>query len=199
MDTTIEYAIRDLSSLKGITASHWNARSLKKNIDDTTRFLLESDVEILGISESRLHDGLGDEMFNVEGYILERQDRTKESGKKCGGGVAVYYKNSLKYELLSEFSTCTPHVESLWLRVNLTSSNPVIYGILYRPLSGCVNTSLNNLEEIMMNIQSQMTCEFTLMGDMNVNWDKTSDIKTKRYKEFMCRFNQPDYILDSCL
>ena len=77
-------AIPDLSSNKGITLIHWNARSMYNKLDEVIHLLEDSDCEIMCISESWLTPDIDDEMILHQGYSIYRSDRDEKSGKTRG-------------------------------------------------------------------------------------------------------------------
>ena len=55
-------------------ADQLNANSLRYKLDELTPLLTEKAVDILFISETKLDTSFRDQLFQVEGYRLERRD-----------------------------------------------------------------------------------------------------------------------------
>ena len=81
-----------------------NATSLKRHIEPVKQ-LLGSDLSyhILGVAETRLGPTVDDNLFNIPGYSIIRQDRNTG-----GGGVALYVRDTLKVKILANSSTTRP-------------------------------------------------------------------------------------------
>ena len=65
-------------------------------------------------------------MIKVHGYVLERNDQ----GSRHGGGVAMYIKESLCYELHSESEFRNSQIESLWIKVERNHYDLFFYKII---------------------------------------------------------------------
>ena len=64
--------------------------SLRKHRHELEIILRENEIDIIGVSETRLDGTVTDSMVSIEGYRIFRNDRDAN-----GGGVAIYVKNSL--------------------------------------------------------------------------------------------------------
>ena len=73
-----------------------NARSLRKNVDYITQYIIEHDIDLLTITETRLTDTDQDIIngitFNSAIYTCYRCDRITST---FGGGVAIFLKNNM--------------------------------------------------------------------------------------------------------
>ena len=94
-----------------------NVRSMmnENKREELGLLLEEKQFDVLGITESWTHDGIGDAEIAFPGYRLFRKDR---SGKhKCrGGGVLLYVKEDFIVEELT--SELDKENESLWVRIS---------------------------------------------------------------------------------
>ena len=136
-----------IRKLKGHTVVGWNIRSLLSKIEEVDRLIL-LDPEIVGISETRLNDTIDDSMISVSGYNMYRADRTVNSGKKSGDGLIIYYKNNLRIQLQHKLTVCDPDIEMMWVRLELTNTRSIYYGLIYRPLTGNLDNFLNHLKVV---------------------------------------------------
>ena len=91
-------SIKDMRKLKGITIAHINIHSINRKLEEVIRILSQGDIDVLCISETWLNKSVPNSMISITGYNTIRLDRTAASGKKTGGGLIVYYKNS--YDVL---------------------------------------------------------------------------------------------------
>ena len=75
-----------------------NIVSLQAHIDELRVYMHSKVIDILAINESRLCSSISNGEVSITGYILERNDRNRD-----GGGVALYIKNTINYELLHDY------------------------------------------------------------------------------------------------
>lgn len=70
---------------------HLNIRSLLTKLDEVKLNLLNGKQNVLGFSERWLHNYVNDNLIEVSGYQLLRQDRCSENEKKSkdGGGLFI--------------------------------------------------------------------------------------------------------------
>ena len=83
-------SLEDLSSFKGITLVHWNARSLYPKMDNVIVWLDLSKIDCLIISETWLTENVPTSFISVDGYHTFRWDRSLNTGKTRGGGLLCY-------------------------------------------------------------------------------------------------------------
>lgn len=141
---------------------HINIRSIVNKSEQIEHLLIDSNIDILGISESWLTPKSPTAAVNVQGYNTFRRDR--ETGK--GGGVLANVKSHLKCELISWPQEV--NIECIGLNVTLSSSMSFTVICMYRPPSA-KDIFYNQLETVLNCCNAQR--EIILMGDLNVNWD----------------------------
>ena len=82
----------------GLKVGFINVTSLKKHIESVKQLLTDDlSYHILGVAETRLGPIVDDNLFNLPGYSVIRQDRNNG-----GGGVALYVRDTLKVKILSK-------------------------------------------------------------------------------------------------
>ena len=74
----------DIRYIKGIKILHLNIRSLYNKLDEIRLLVVESNPDILGISETWLHNGIDDSEIHIPNFSLLRKDR-----RDGYGGVAL--------------------------------------------------------------------------------------------------------------
>ncbi len=173
-----------MAGFQGITISHINIRSLNRKLEEIIRILDQSDSEILCISESWLNQSVPDHMVGINGYNLIRSDRTRESGKLTGGGLIIYYKKELNVTCLEELTICTPNIETLWVKLQLKQSRPQYIGLVYRPPDGDVDSATEILMNQITAIRARGNGDIMLTGDINVDWNKQRESRTKKLIDF---------------
>ena len=96
-ENSADYA--SISYQKGLTFLNLNVRSLLPKIDIVRHLVHEANPEVVGITETWLHEGVQDSEISIPNYILYRLDRTENDrvhGAVQHGGVALYIKSRKK-------------------------------------------------------------------------------------------------------
>lgn len=139
-----------------------NVRSLTKNYDQTEIMIKEMKPNLIFLSETRLVEEIENSEVNIKSYKLIRCD----SNTRSTGGVAIYVKNTVKYEVIS--NECI--VNNVWLIAIKTNNKRLkgTYVVLYK-------SHMANDNEFIAAFQSW--CEEKLnyeesiyiCGDFNIN------------------------------
>ena len=148
-----------------------NIRSLFNKLDVVKSYLLINNVDICFFTETWLNSNIRNSMINIPGYEILRSDRHN----KRGGGVAVYYKDSLNVQLVNpriKFLTFS-NFEYIALELNTSSSSKILFLCFYIPPDSakCIQT-VTNMVKIVSSYISH-TQPFVLLGDLNfpsANW-----------------------------
>ena len=127
-----------------------------KNYDEIKLLLMETNLDILLIVETWLKDVVPDSMIQIEGYNILRSDRDLNSGKQTGGGVCLYIKQNINYKQLDNLITCTPSLESIWLKIKIPKTRRWVIGGIYRPPDGPESTFLEELESNLISIINEL-------------------------------------------
>ena len=77
-----------------LTCFHINAGSIPKHYDEIVRLLNETNVDILGVSETFICEKTPKIFYEVPGYHFVHKDRNM----KCRGGTGLYIKNGLSFK-----------------------------------------------------------------------------------------------------
>ena len=80
---------------KGLLSTHLNIRSIWRKIDLLRTVFHDNNVDIITFSETWLTTDIPNELVNIEGYDLVRNDRSWSENPnslyaKKGGGVCTY-------------------------------------------------------------------------------------------------------------
>ena len=110
----------------GLNVGHLNAEGLRGKLPKIKFLLLETGLDILAITETKLPSNVSDEEMGIEGYFVARKDRDSNAG-----GVLLYYKQTLTaYE---ETKLKVPsEMERIWINVN-SQSQTWLVACVYRP------------------------------------------------------------------
>ena len=168
-----------LKKHKGLAIAHINIRSLWPKID-TLKILLqhEIDVDILGLSESWLTSTLDNNIVNIPGYDIIRNDRNwcdndNENGKnvKKGGGVCLYINHNMNYSThaLSNYNVSCKNIECQWIKIIQEKQRNIVVGNVYRPPQGNVKNAVEYLEGVfeLLDLEHE---DLILMGDFNIDF-----------------------------
>ena len=137
-------------------------------------------------------------MINLPGYDVIRQDRTN----KRGGGVAIYYKNSLNVQLLDNPYINPAYSNFEFSAIKLCSAYPKItFVCFYLPpdSSKCISTISNLCKVISFFLTHNEP--FILLGDFNlpsINWaTMTAGNSSSQYFLDFCTNNCLTQIISS--
>ena len=110
-----------------------NVRSLGdiKKTDSIRLQIAKSNSHLVGISESWLSEAIPSSFLEVKGYNLSRLDRAwGDTGApaKRGGGVAIYWRNSLQVSehKYAKFNTSNKDAEIQWLSLKQDNIRPIL-------------------------------------------------------------------------
>lgn len=115
--------------------------------------------DVIGVSETWLRAGVGDDVVNIPGYGICRCDR-EFSG---GGGVALYMKNNIRMKILLRIHDGVS--ESIYVLLSVGRLDFVV-GVAYRRRNINCNDFIDNLESALAEIYCRYD-RLWLMGDMN--------------------------------
>ena len=93
--------LSNLNICRKLSIIHFNARSIPKNFDSITDYLLYLKINfmIIVITESWLTTS-NKHLFNIPNYSSEHIVRNN----KRGGGVSIFINNNIKYKLIDNLS-----------------------------------------------------------------------------------------------
>ena len=119
--------------MKGFRAGFINACSLKKHINDFRQHLCDNpSYDIFGMEGTRFGPFIDQSLVNIPGYSLARQDRSER-----GGGVALYFKDYLKFTVLTQSNTVVPvkllEPEYIMGTIQGGMMDPIFVCIAYKP------------------------------------------------------------------
>ena len=147
---------------KGFRIGHINVQGLGNKIDQI-KLLLHSEknqIQILGLSETKLKEIHSDSFFEVNGYQKPfRRDRRQNGG----GGLLVYVKNEVSCKRRSDLEN--EQLECIWLEVKPKKSKPFLVGHVYRPPNSSIVWN-EIFEDCLENALGEEK-EMYILGDIN--------------------------------
>lgn len=164
-----------------------NPRSVKNKTVAISDFITSDDFDIIAITETWLNNSV-DKTCSSElvpnGYRMKQVPRP---GKTRGGGVAIIYKNSIDFKLISSSSdsqfTTFEHIDCN-ISINKYSMR---LSVIYRPPPSTKNglstqTFLEHDWPQFLSNCATIDKPFVIVGDLNFHLDKPNDSHT-------CKFN----------
>ena len=134
------------SSKRGLLICSLNAPSLRKHKDELEVLMRENKIDILALNGTKLDSKTEEEQASIPGYTVLRCDRNSH-----GGGVAIYLRDTLKFEHRTDLKT--DDLEVICIELKPKCSKPFILLAWYRPpnyeieMLTEVNTLLETLEK----------------------------------------------------
>ena len=156
--TALYQDFENIFDVKGLHFVHLNVRSILQKIPELRILFKRKNLAVIAFTETWLNDSVNNEEINIDGYKVIRNDRS--SGH--GGGVCLYIRNNLAFNVISEMQTEV--TESLWINVLLPRSKPIVLGVLYRPPKN--NKFIEHLSNSLENFSKDE--EIIILGDMNI-------------------------------
>lgn len=155
-----------------------NVRSLTNKTDElaalvkTQREYRES--SLLCFTETWLHGDIPDCLVEPDGFTVVRADRDTRSGKKRGGGLAVFINNKWcnPGHITVKDSICTPDIELLAVSLRPyflpREFSHAIVVIVYIPLGAAASQANDVIHSSVAGLQTQHPSAFiTVNGDFN--------------------------------
>ena len=118
-----------LDHTKNMIISHYNIISIRNKFMEIYPLLTDFDIDILGLSETKIDQSFISAQFAIQTYKLYRQDRDDR-----GGGIMVYINDSIPHRLLKEYTGAHMGIDYMTIEISVKS---YIWNLvyLYRPPS----------------------------------------------------------------
>uniref|UniRef100_A0A1Y1LAN8 Reverse transcriptase domain-containing protein n=1 Tax=Photinus pyralis TaxID=7054 RepID=A0A1Y1LAN8_PHOPY len=153
--------------LKYIRIAHLNVRSITNNFLDF-KHVLANDYDVIGVTETWLTSDTPSYAVSIPNYRFERKDRTTRT---WGGGVGVYIRNNLQYDLNSCASLqSSDSLEQIWINLRLHKVRLAI-GTLYRRQEFPFSEFLDDFENCFVHLLPT-GAEVICIGDLNIDLGK---------------------------
>ena len=180
-DGLVQRELSRLKSLKGLKIAHLNCLSLTKHIDEIRCMVIDTNIDIMTLSETHLCENIDDGEICIPGYTLLRRDRNRS-----GGGVAMYIKDNLTFIRKYELSEDT-NLEMIVIEMKFEKQKPFYVICWYRPPNSKLEV-FNAFERVIQKVDD-MKVPFFVLGD--INCDVTNNLlwNTRKLIEIMESYN----------
>jgi hypothetical protein len=155
---------------------HINIRSLLKNFDKFNNFMDSSSHEfsVIGITETWLKPDSPLDLINMQNYkFIEKHRPTKK-----GGGVGIYIKDSLQYDLRDDLSMNEEFIETIFIEIPNEKTKNKLVGVTYRPPGSDNDKFMKSFEKILNTIQNEKKSAY-ILGDFNIDLLKQHSFYTQ--------------------
>lgn len=151
---------------RGFRLAALNIVSLPKYIDQLRIYLHSKPIDILALNETRLDSSISNKEMGIPGYTLERNDRNRN-----GGGVALYIRNSIDYEVDKTLASNELNLEWLCIKVKKPKVKPFLVATWYRPPNSPIHL-MDSFMCLLEKLESQQL-EINILGDFNCDVSAT--------------------------
>lgn len=157
---------------------HLNAQSLRNKEDHINEFIvsLGFEFDILAFTETWFNTVY--DVIQIDGYNAEYLNRCS----KKGGGVALYIKNAVRYEVMAEHCAMSGDYELLFIRCK-----NFITGVVYRPPSGSLVEFFRQFE-ILLDSLSSIDIPVVILGDFNIDLLKSGDTSVNEFVDLLSMY-----------
>lgn len=115
---------------KNLYVCHVNAQSLCAHLDEFRHYFSGARYHIIGVSETWLRPEITDDMVELQGYTLLRNDRRDRVGR----GVAIYILDSLRGTLVDcSENEVQGRLEFIMVDIQVVGASRLLLAIVYRP------------------------------------------------------------------
>lgn len=167
--------MKEVGELKGLKLCHLNIRSLLPKWEEVKFILLDGAFEMVGLTETWLHEYIDDNLVTVPGFSLVRQDR--KSGKR-GGGIGLYIRDDLKFQKVDKcLNDDTTEVISIIL--NRNNQKYIMIVLVYRPPGGNPAMFIEVLRDYLNEVYNEKYHDLLILGDFNIDYNKKDNKHTK--------------------
>ena len=144
------------------------------------------DCNIICCTETWLSPTLTDQLVNLPGEKIYRQDRVGKNVKAKGGGVCIYLADKLAAYCapVSNLSKCTSDYEIICLDITKPGLKFMTIICLYRPPTGKIKPCIEYLKTVFLNCKS----EIWILGDFNIDFLDRASIPRSNFQSLFTNY-----------
>ncbi len=169
---------------RGLHIAHLNCQSLSNKCDGVNLHLTAERFDILTLSETWLTPNHPTKMYDINGYVLLRNDRecmNNRGNLKRGGGVGMYIKKEMCYDenLFKKANKSDNGAETQWVLIRNEHQRDIVVVSVYRPPRGDLDDLIDHIESTYSEVTRNNNRDVFILGDFNVDFLGDSPEKTK--------------------
>ena len=148
-----------IKNINKLIIAELNINSVSSKFDQLS-LMIQGNIDILVITESKLDDSFPKGQFKIPGYAIPyRKDRNR-----CGGGVLVFIREDIPSKQLSTHNL-PGDIEALLIEINIRKTKFLLLGG-YHPPSQSDNYFFDNISRVLDTYRSSYD-KILLAGDFN--------------------------------
>ena len=175
---------------KSLSICHVNIRSLSRAKFLAIQASLANVHDIITVSETHLHRGVGNDLFQLKGYHeIIRRDRNGD-----GGGVAIFIKETIAYKRLYGYER--PNLEAIWIGVSSLQGR-LLMCCCYRPPDD--KEFWDKLNSNLDDVKQDQIQNIFILGDLNADFPTSNGRKLLNLchlQNLTCLINEPTRLTD---
>ena len=170
--------LADFLKPQGLKLFHQNVNGLVNKLENVNILLMETkrNIDILGITETHLHENIKVEEVEVGGYSFVGNDR--ETGHN--GGVVCYIWDGIHCQRRKDLEK---DIEAIWIEIFVQKSKSILVCFVYKPPVSSKYLDPDFLAKFddMLSMGFWESKETILLGDLNADFlRKAKDKEVKR-------------------
>ena len=154
---------------------HINTRSLTKNIERLEELicLMKYQPDVIAISETKLNDKSNLNLVQLPGYQFVHDNSMTQAG-----GVALYVKTRLHFNVRHNILFHAVEYESVWIEIinKTTKLKNIILGVLYRHPQNSIPDFTDKFSDLLDTISTENK-DIYVTGDFNIDTLKMDSIE----------------------
>ena len=175
-DNIVNFSTYSLDTLKNsnidkksLNIFHHNSRSIltqgRKDSYDHLLGIFDNPFQIMAFTETWLKkDNVNTVYFDGFDHVSLVRPPDHDF-KERGGGLSFFIKEDLNYKSREDLNLMLPHIESLFIELNLNGKKYMI-GVIYRVPNTNIRDFINSLDSVIEPIRRDY--ELILVGDYNI-------------------------------
>ena len=178
--------------LKDYVIIHINCRSLIKNVDSVIDLIscLQFRPDFIAISETKLNKYSDLNLIKINGYHFHHVDSLSS-----WGGVGLYIKNYINFNIRKDLSLYNENYESLWIQVdNPGNKRKTVLGVIYRHPRYIIKDFSETLSDLLLKLTAEKN-DILITGDINIDLLKLDyNDSIREYYNMMNSYGFENYI-----
>ena len=165
-DPSVNLRHYKLNSINKVVFAHININSIRNKFEDFKE-IVQKNIDILTISETKLDESFPTNQFNMDGYVPPfRLDRSSE-----GGGLLIYIRDDIPAKKFKNhpLPKCC---EGIFIEIKLRNTNWLVFSG-YNPYKRNISTFLKDIEKSLNKYLSKYD-NIILLGDFNSEISETA-------------------------